>query len=125
MKKIAFLFSLLCLTAFASAQDSITGDWLFEYSEPDGTTHKTKISFTVEGDYSVDFSTDGQVNVLGKYIVEGDKVTLWDVGGEFACPDQVKGTYQVKFEGDTMHVVAMDDPCEPRKGPGMMKMTRM
>ena len=126
MKKIAFLFSLLFLTALAHAQDSVIGDWMFVYQDEEGTNHKTKISFTAEGDYSVDFGTDGQANVLGKYIMEGDKVTLWDVGGEFACPDQVKGTYQVKFEGETMHVVALEDPCEPRRGPaGTMTMTRM
>lgn len=92
----------------------------------DGSIMRAKLSFDAEGNYSVDFNMDAAVEVRGKYQMDGNRITLWDVEGEFACPSAMKGVYDIEFTDEGLVASLVSDDCPGRKGDGKpMPMKRL
>jgi hypothetical protein len=75
------------------------------------------------GGTSIEFGSDGHVHVVqgGKSVVEGtykgvgDKLTITDESGAFACPkDKASGTYTWHVEKSALTLTKVDDPCDDR-----------
>ncbi|MEL6356586.1 MAG: lipocalin family protein [Bacteroidota bacterium] len=115
-----FLGLFLLAPAFMSAQ-SVVGAWkIADVPTDDGGTTTVTLTFTDAGTYTVDFGSDGSAENNGTYTIDGDKISVKDVG----CGDAV-GVWQFSISGNTMTTTAIDEPCEGRKGPGSMTMTKI
>lgn len=75
------------------------------------------------GGIVINFGSDGRVHVLqgdksvveGTYKIVGNKLTLTDVSGSFACPkDKASGTYTWQIEESAPTLTKVDDPCDDR-----------
>ena len=71
----------------------------------------------------IDFGSDGRVHISqggktmveGTYKIAGDKLTLTDVSGSFACPkDKASGTYTWQVQTSALTLTKVDDPCDDR-----------
>jgi len=105
---------------------SMVGTWIMTGEMPDGQKMEVKLEYSEDGTYTVDVGNDGNVNVEGASSIEGDQMTIWDTGGEYACPSDVKGVYTFEFLDDnTLQMKKVKDACEGRGGPeGMMVFKR-
>lgn len=119
------IIMLMLAPFFLLAQASIVGDWKIEVPGEDGKLYDSKLSFDIDGNYQLDFAMDGQVNVRGKYELSGSRVTLWDVAGEFGCPSEMKGVYEIEVSETTLKVAVVSDDCEGRRGSGKMAFERL
>lgn len=121
------LLSALLLLAFSFtgfSQTAFAGDWVGESKMPDGQVVKFKMSISQDG-YEVDMGMKGKVDVVGKHVTEGNRVTVWDVSGEFACPSDQKGVYTYALDGDTLTFTKVSDPCEGRGSDDVLVLKRM
>lgn len=75
------------------------------------------------GGMVLNFGGDGRIHVLqggksvveGTYKIAGDKLTLTDVSGTFACPkDEASGTYIWQIDKSALTLTKVDDPCDDR-----------
>ena len=79
----------------------------------DFETGSVTLSFGSDGAYRV--LQGGHAMVEGTYRSDGDKLTLTDVSGQFACPaEKAKGTYTWRLEGKALTLTTVDDACEDR-----------
>jgi hypothetical protein len=62
--------------------------------------------------YTVDFESDGNVEVKGTYKIDGDQITFNDKPGGYASPDP--GIYTYKMEEDKITFVIKNDPTTGR-----------
>ncbi|MEM1324653.1 MAG: lipocalin family protein [Bacteroidota bacterium] len=123
--KTQLFFALLFFVStpfFLSAQ-SIVGDWLIDSQTADGTPTQDIFSMKADGTFTVDFGSDGKVDVLGTYTINGDQITIQDTPKESPCYGK-KGIYEFKVEGDIMTGKMISDECELRRSNRPMKMTR-
>ena len=89
----------------------------------EGGTIDILVSMNADNTYNVDFGMDGSAEVNGEYKLNGSKVTIKDVSGPQACPQEAVYTFGVSSTSLTMTRVS--DPCEGRGGPeGVMVFTR-
>lgn len=124
MKTHIFLFAMLFLmTSFALSAQSIAGDWAFERTAPDGTKVTNTMSMKEDGTFTVDFASDGQVNVLGTYTIDGNKITISDTPKESPCYGML-GVYNFKLAGDTATITLVEDACEIRRNDSPWELTR-
>jgi hypothetical protein len=74
-------------------------------------------------DFTLTFGDNGQFKVMkgdklaveGEYSVQGEQLRLTDKQGPFACGNgQETGTYTWKYEGDSLTLTKVSDPCEGR-----------
>jgi len=75
-------------------------------------------------EYTMTFADAGQfrvsvgekVMVEGEYTIKGDRLRLTDKRGPIACTraGQETGTYGWKYDGETLTLAKIEDPCEPR-----------
>ena len=71
------------------------------------------LSFGGDGAYRV--TQNDHAMVSGAYRSKGDRLTLTDVSGQFACPsDKAKGTYAWRLDGTALTLTKVDDACEDR-----------
>jgi hypothetical protein len=68
------------------------------------------------GDYAIDIMMNGEIEIKGKYILDGDQITVWDVSGIYACPSEMKGKYKLSSAEDTLTATMIEDACEGRGG---------
>ncbi len=116
---------LFCLPFTGFAQTSIVGDWTMQIPDEQGNMFPLKVSMKTNGTYVVDFGADGSSEIEGKYSIEGDKITIEDISGPNACPNQ-KGVYTFVVTETTNTMTKVSDACEERGGPeGKMVFTRM
>jgi hypothetical protein len=124
--RILLFFTLLLLSpAFLFSQGSIAGSWKMKAPAEDGSVQKIKFSFEEDGTYTVDFGMDGVVQVRGKYQMDGNRITIWDVDGEFACPSEMKGVYELDFTDDGLNVTKVSDGCPGRGNQDAFTMKRL
>lgn len=71
------------------------------------------LTFHIRGDST--FVTDGTGEIVVRSLcrINKDTITLKDVDGKYVCPDQV-GVYNYKFNGDTLVLTLVNDPCDNR-----------
>ena len=111
--RIVLAISLLLtiqLTMIARGQDSpAVGKWE-KYSN--GVT----MAFILDKDlnYTVDFESDGNIEVRGTYTVEENTITFTDKPGGYASPDP--GIYTFKIEEDKLIYTIKNDPTAGRSG---------
>ncbi len=118
MKNITknLLWLLLWLPLSAFTQTTLTGDWTFEAPTEDGKMIPVKLSISADS-YTVDFGMDGNSEVKGRYMTEGNQITIWDVEGANACPADAKGVYTFEVTETTMTMTKIKDDCDGRGGP--------
>ncbi len=105
-----FLMLIVHFTITAQEPDSpVVGKWEKYFN---GTT----MTFLLEKNlnYTVDFESDGNVEVRGTYKIDGDQITFNDKPGGYASPDP--GIYTYKVENNKITFVIKDDPTEGRSG---------
>ncbi|MBK7406830.1 MAG: hypothetical protein IPL49_12595 [Saprospirales bacterium] len=115
---------VLLMPLFMAAQESLVGNWTTSVpAGEDGSVIPLKVTMTDAGTYTLDFGADGQVEVSGKYIVDGNQVVIMDEeGGE--CKGQ-RGIYTFTADATSLMMVRTQDACEGRGGPeGKMRFTR-
>lgn len=116
---------VICLPLFASAQQDFVGNWKTAIAMEDGSSLPTSVSILDDGSYTIDFGIDGQVDVKGQYVIEGERVTIVDqVTLAVECAG-VKGVYRFTADASTLVMEKIDDPCPGRGGEGPMRYTRM
>lgn len=118
---LVFLFPIFC-----SAQTSEVGDWKISFTDENGAEVAVKLTLASDGSYTVDFGMDSNIEVKGKYEIDGDEMTIQDTGGANSCGEDKKGIYKVTASADSMTMTRISDECETRGGPeGIMTFTRM
>lgn len=119
------LFAVLCfcLPIGLLAQSGLEGTWQMTVPTDDGGTMAINVSLNDDGTYGVDFGADGQVEVKGKYDVDGTKITVQNVSGD-ECTS--KGEYEFKVTETDLIMNQVSDPCPNRGGPeGVMRFKRV
>lgn len=126
MKKALFSATLLLTFALSglAQRAAYVGTWAGEGTGPDGQMVKFKM-IIAEDSYQLDMGMDGNINVVGKVVAEGDQVSVWDVSGELACPGDQKGVYKFAVDGDTLTFTKVEDPCEGRGSDAVLVLKRM
>lgn len=124
------LLSLLILLFFPLtffAQSNIVGDWKAEITAENGEKRVMKLTIKADNTYSLDMAMDGEINVNGNYQLSDDmRMTINDINGEYACPPEATGVYDITIEGDKLSMKYVSDECEGRGNPdGAMEFTRM
>lgn len=109
---VVTLFLLLSTQFILTAQETdspVVGKW---------EKHLNGVTMTFVFDkslnYTVDFESDGNVEVRGTCKVDGDQITFNDKPGGYASPDP--GIYTYKVENGKITFVIKDDPTEGRSG---------
>ena len=110
MRKTLFLsIALLLAGAISLHAQSLKGtSWKLYIDE----LHDT-LTFHIKADTS--FVTDGSGETVVRSIckINKDSVTLKDIDGKYACPDQA-GVYTYAFIADTLTMTLVNDPCDNR-----------
>jgi hypothetical protein len=125
MKFLTRIVAILCfaLPFTLSAQNSIVGKWKLTVPTEDGGTMDIQVSMNADNTYNVDFGIDGTAEVNGEYKLNGDKITIKDVSGPQACPQEA--LYSIEVSATNLTMTRISDPCEGRGGPeGVMTFTR-
>lgn len=120
MKITRFLpvFLLLCTPFFLGAQDFL-GSWTMPGTTPEGESITNTITFNADGTMTVDFASDGTVDVKSTYTYADGKVSVSDSSSESPCYGKT-GVYQVAVNGKSMTATLVSDPCEARRADKMM-----
>lgn len=110
-----FLFILLLpMTSFALSAQSMVGTWTYQDITPDGTEVTNTMTMHEDDTFTVDFASDGKVEVLGTYTIEGSTITIRDTPKESPCYGK-DGVYNFQLEGDALTITLIEDPCEIRR----------
>jgi len=118
---LPFLAFLDMLPLGLMAQNPV-GTWKMSIPDEDGKMTPLKLSLLEDGSYAIDFGLDGNIDIKGKYTVEGGKMTIQDTEGS-DCTEQ--GVYSLKIEGDILTMTRLSDGCAGRGGPeAVMTMQR-
>lgn len=113
---VALLFLLPCM---GFAQTSIVGEYTSQAPDEQGKLMPLKVSMKADGTFTVDFGADSNIDITGKYSIEGDQITLLDS----FCPDQ-KGIFKLEMTETVTTFTVITDPCK-RGGPeGKIVLTR-
>jgi hypothetical protein len=121
--KTTLFFLFLTLPFFLAAQDYV-GSWNMPGMLEDGTKITNTVTMKADGTMTVDFGSDGAVDVNMTYTVTDGVISMTDHSKESPCHGTV-GKYRIAVSGDTMTATLVDDPCDARRGDGSkMVMTR-
>lgn len=125
MKKIHFiLLAFVFLVPLGLSAQSMNGSWISEGADEEGNTWKNMVTFGDDGAFTIDFRNDGEVDVVGTFVQEGNTVKVNDSSEESPCYGKT-GVYSVQFEGNQVTVTMVEDPCEQRANEKPWTMTRM
>ena len=69
-------------------------------------------TFTADNKYEVEFTGDGEADVLGSYVISGTKLTVTDEGGDYTSG--TSGVYEFKISDSTLTLTKFDDPVDGR-----------
>ena len=69
-------------------------------------------TFTADNKYEVEFTGDGEADVLGSYVISGTKLTVKDEGGEYSSG--TSGVYEFKVSDSSLTLTKVDDPVDGR-----------
>ena len=69
-------------------------------------------TFTADNKYEVEFTGDGEADVLGSYVISGKKLTVTDEGGEYSSGSS--GVYEFKISDSSLTLTKIDDPVDGR-----------
>ncbi len=120
---LAFIF---CLSLGATAQNSIVGKWKITIPTKEGDLTEVVLNISDGGDYNIDFGMDGNNDIVGKYELKDDQITVWDVSGAMACPADQKGVYNFVVTDEKLTLMRISDDCTGRGGPeGKMAFTKL
>jgi len=122
--KTVFLGLLFCLPFSLAAQNAaLIGDWKSQIPDSTGKLMPIKLSIKNDGSFTVDLGVDGTGDIVGKYILEGEQMTIVESVGN--CPNK-KGIYKIVVTKTTFNMNRVSDECENRGGPeGKMAFTKM
>lgn len=109
-----FFFLLLFITPFALSAQSMVGSWTYQDTAPDGTEMTNTMVMHEDGTFTVDFASDGKVEVLGTYTIDGSKITIRDTPEESPCHGK-DGVYSFTADGDSITITLIEDACEIRR----------
>lgn len=125
MKFLKLIILALLLPFFSYAQDGVVGDWKIEWDDANGH-HTLKLTLASDGTYMVDMEMDSKIDIKGKYEMDGDKMTIQDTEGEYACGEDKKGVYQITASAGSMTMTRISEDC-PNRGSetGVMTFTRI
>jgi hypothetical protein len=104
------IFLLIVIQIPLSAQESnVAGKW-------ERYINGATMTFVLDEklNYTVDFDSDGNIEVNGSYKIEGNIITFNDKPGGLASPDP--GVYTFVIEKDKITFVIKEDPSEGRSG---------
>lgn len=92
------------------------GTWRTQYTDPDGR-FVVVILAVADGRYTIDYGQDDEIDVTGRYQIEGQQVTLWDESGKpgLACPE-ARGRYQLHATREQLRLTRIEDACPNRGG---------
>lgn len=106
---LSFLFVLI---SFQSNSD-LVGKW---YLEDENGAKVYIVEFKTNLTYEVDLGANNDIDVIGKYSLQADKMTVQDTGGPEACDIAQKGIYQLKINANQLTVTKIQDECPGRGG---------
>ena len=121
LRALAIAALFLPTTIFAQ---SIVGVWSMTMPAEDGSTMTMQADIKPDGTYALDFGADGKIEIVGKYQLDGDQVTVQDTQpGPDGCTGV--GKYQFAVTEKTLTMTRVSDECAQRGGPeGKMVMQR-
>lgn len=117
-----FPILFLLFTPFLAQAQDFLGSWALSGTTPEGKTITNTVTFKADGTMTVDFGSDGKIDVNSTYTHKNNRVSVSDTGNEGGCYGKV-GVYDVTVAGDTFSAVLVSDPCEARRMDKML-MTR-
>jgi hypothetical protein len=121
LRALAIAALFLPTTIFAQ---SIVGVWTMSMPAEDGSTVTMQANIKADGTYALDFGADGSAEIVGKYKLDGDQVTVQDMpSGADGCAGV--GVYRYTATEKTLTMTRVSDECAGRGGPeGKMVMQR-
>lgn len=121
LRALAIAALFLPTTIFAQ---SIVGTWTMSVPAEDGSAIPIQATMKPDGTYQLDFGKDGSVEIMGKYKLDGDQVTVQDTkSGPDSCTGV--GVYRIAVTEKTLTMTRISDECANRGGPeGVMVMQR-
>ena len=103
MKQLLLIVTVLCSVAALGQNPLKDTKWLGD----DGLS----IDF---GKDTITATMNGQLVAVVVYQVKDSLITIMDVGGEQACPSDLKGIYTYKLSSGTLTFGLKEDPCDGR-----------
>ncbi len=103
----ALLFSMGTCYGQDDLSDLIVGKWT-KLSEQGTIT----FTFTSDKKYEVEFTGDGEADVLGSYVISGNQLTVTDEGGDYSSG--TSGVYEFKVDDSSLTLTKVDDPVDGR-----------
>ena len=103
----ALLFSMGTCFGQDDSSDLIVGKWT-KLSEQGTIT----FTFTSDKKYEVEFTGDGEADVLGSYVISGNQLTVTDEGGDYSSG--TSGVYEFKVDDSSLTLTKVDDPVDGR-----------
>lgn len=101
------LFSIVTSYGQDDSSDLIVGKWT-KVSQQGTVT----FTFTSDKKYEVEFTGDGEADVLGSYVISGNQLTVTDEGGDYSSG--TSGVYEFKVDDSSLTLTKVDDPVEGR-----------
>ncbi|PHN02489.1 hypothetical protein [Flavilitoribacter nigricans] len=110
----SFTIVFFTITPFFLTAQSMVGDWTYSGPGPDGEELINTMSMKEDGSLSVDFGSDGQIEVVASYTIEGKQITINDVSEQSPCHGKA-GVYEFALDGDNVTITLVEDACELRR----------
>lgn len=113
---------VLLLAPFLMQAQDFLGAWTISGTTPQGQSVTNTITFNADKTMTVDFGSDGKVDVHSTYTLKGNQVSVSDTSEGGGCYGKV-GVYNVTVAGDILTATLVSDPCEARRA-DVMEMKR-
>ena len=113
---------VLLFTPFLMQAQDFIGAWTISGTTPQRKPVTNTITFNADKTKTVDFGSDGKVDVRSTFTVNGKQVSVSNTGQEGGCYGKV-GVYNVTVAGDILTATLVNDPCEARRA-DVMEMKR-
>jgi hypothetical protein len=117
MKNSFILLMALLGSSLSLSAQSMEGTWRTQFM--DQTEHYIVVIMEAsDGQYTIDYGDDGQIDLEGRYLLKGQQVTLWDTGGDpqWMCPAEAKGRYHIVSHAESLRLERIEDACPGRGG---------
>ncbi len=116
MKELKTLAAVLGAATLACGDSvsPIVGTWIGTITTGPYFGGSGTIAFSPNGTYTGDYNSDRTPEVSGTYTTSGNRVSITDTSGSFACPLSDVGTYDFSVEGAALKFSVVSDPCATR-----------